>query len=59
MRCRTFGAHFYGGREGQTACRGKTYGVSGQQLWRGKSNYVVARQITACRGNNYGVSGQQ
>ena len=42
----------YGGREGQTACWGKNYVVSGQQLWH------VGATITACRGNNYGVSGQ-
>ena len=55
----------YGGREGQTACWGKKYVVSGQQLsaCRGKLRRVGAT-ITACRGKlrrvgaNYGVSGQ-
>ena len=62
----------YGGREGQTACWGKNYVVSGQQLWHVEANYGVSgnnygvsRQITACRGKlrrvgaHYVVSGQQ
>ena len=52
------GSHLYGGREGQTACRGNNYVVSGKQLRR------VRATITACRGKlrlveaNYGVLGQ-
>ena len=60
----------YGGREGQTACWGKNYVVSGQQLWRVEANYGVSGQITSCRATitscrgklrrveaNYGMSG--
>ena len=48
----------YGGLEGQTACWGKNYVVSGQQLWHVEANYGVSGQITSCRGNNYVVSRQ-
>ena len=54
----------YGGREGQTACWGKNYVVSGQQLWHVETNYGVSGQIASCRGKlrrvgeNYDVSGQ-
>ena len=54
----------YGGREGQTACWGKNYGVSGQRLRRVGANYGVSGQITAHRGKlrrvgaNYVVSRQ-
>ena len=48
----------YGGREGQTACWGKTYVVSGQRLWHVDSNYGVSGQQLRRVEANYGVSGQ-
>ena len=48
----------YGGREGQTACWGKNYVVSGQQLWRVEANYGVSGQQLRRVEVNYGVSGQ-
>ena len=48
----------YGGREGQTACWGKNYVVSGQQLWRVEANYGVSGQQLRRVEANYGVSGQ-
>ena len=47
----------YGGREGQTACWGKNYVVSGQQLWHVEAITACRGTITACRGKLRRVEG--